>query len=133
MRRKLVGLVLGGFLAYTAAFVFVYLWRSFRVERPQPLARVGLYHGDEFSRMLLVALLFLIGEVFAVYLLLAARRRRSVELRRDLADWLAAREALTGEPADSIAERAVAAYRARLEGGTPGEVPSAPDAPMMGR
>ncbi|RDI55276.1 hypothetical protein [Nocardia mexicana] len=40
--------------------------------------------------------------------------RPSITLRRDLARWLAIRAADSGEAADRIADRAVAAYRAGL-------------------
>jgi hypothetical protein len=51
-------------------------------------------------------------------------RRQRVPVRDDLWAWLEARQELTGEPADSIAERALAQYRARLEGGPGAELPS---------
>lgn len=125
MRRKIGALLLAGFLLYTGIYIFVYLARAFRVDHPRPLQHVAIYHGDEFSRTLLVAVLFLIGEVFAVYLALALRRRQRVPVRDDLWAWLEARQELTGEPADSIAERALSQYRARLEGGPGVELPSA--------
>ncbi len=125
MRRKFAIGLLAVFLTYTGVYIFVYLARAFRVEHPRPLEHVAIYHGDEFSRTLLVAILFLIGEVFAVYLALAMRRPRRVVVRRDLWTWLHAREDLTGEPADSIAERAISQYRLRLEGGPGAPVPAA--------
>jgi len=124
MRRKFAGLILAGFLVYTGVYIFVYLARAFRVDRPRPLENVGIYHGDEFARTLLVALLFLIGEVFLVYLALARRQPRRVTLRTDLWKWLQGRAELTGEPLDHIAERAVSQYRARLEGGPGMPLPS---------
>jgi hypothetical protein len=125
MRRKFAGLLLVGFLAYTGVYIFVYLARSFRVDHPRPLEHVGIYHGDEFARILLLALFFLIGEVFVIYLALATSRPRRVTLRRDLWSWLRARAELTGEPLDHIAERAVSQYRLRLEGGPGMPLPSA--------
>lgn len=125
MRRWIAGIALGAFMVYAGAYLFVYLTRAFRVARPESLEYVGLYHGDNFSRVLLVALLFLIGEVFVLYLVLAARRPRRVAVRQDLWRWLSAREDLTGEPADVIAERAIAQYRLRLEGGRDHRLPSA--------
>jgi hypothetical protein len=41
-------------------------------------------------------------------------------VRQDLWEWLEAREELTGEPAEATAHRAIAQYRARLEGGDAG-------------
>ncbi|HVM40359.1 MAG TPA: hypothetical protein VM618_06235 [Acidimicrobiia bacterium] len=129
MRRKLALLTLTGFLAYTGVYLYVYMTRAFRVERPRPLEYVGLYHGDNFSRVLLVGILFLIGEVFLLYVVLAARRPHRVDVRADLWAWLQARETLTGEPADTIAERAIAQYRTRLEGGPGARLPSVADGP----
>ena len=124
--RRLIGtLTLGAFMAYMAVYVFVYLTRSFSIERPRPLEYVGIYHGDNFARVLLVAVLFLMAEVFVVYLAITNRRPHRVDLRVDLWRWLKAREELTGEPAEAIAERAVAQYRLRLEGGPGSRVPSA--------
>lgn len=127
MRKKVALLLLAAFMAYTGAFLFIYLWRAFNVEEARPVQLVGLHHADEFSRTLLVGILFLIAEVFLIYLALtASRRRSSVDVRTDLWNWLRSREELTGEPADEIAERAIAAYRMRLEGGGDGPPSAAP-------
>lgn len=125
MKRIIGTLTLAGIMLYTAVYLFVYMTRSFRITRPQPLEYVGIYHGDNFARVILVAIIFLIGEVFIVYLAIAARRPHRVNVRVDLWRWLRAREELTGEPADVIAERAIAQYRLRLEGGPGSRVPSA--------
>lgn len=125
MKRTLAILTLGGFMLYTGIYLFVYLTRAFRIERPDNLVHVGLYHGDNFNRVLLVGILFLIGEVFILYLALAARQPHRVDVRPDLWNWLRAREELTGEPASFIAERAISQYRIRLEGGQESRVPSA--------
>ena len=125
LRRLTGALTLGGFMAFMGVYVFVYMTRSFRIDRPQPLEYVGIYHGDNFARVLLVGVLFLMAEVFVVYLAITTRRPHRVDLRVDLWRWLKAREELTGEPADVIAERAVAQYRLRLEGGPGSRVPSA--------
>ena len=120
MRRKVGLFLLAGALAYTGAYIFIYLARAFQTERPRDFELVGLHHADDMSRTILVTLLFLMGEIFVLYLALAGRRPRSVSMRHDLWDWLRAREELTGESADDIAERAVAHYRMRLEGGPEG-------------
>ena len=39
----------------------------------------------------------------------------AVPLRRDLVTWLRRRAATTGEPLEAVADRAVAAYRRRLD------------------
>lgn len=125
VRRVIGTLTLGGIMLYMGIYLYVYMTRSFRVSRPDPLEYVGIYHGDEFARVILVAVLFLIAEVLAVYLAMASRRPHRVDIRVDLWRWLKAREELTGEPADVIAERAIAQYRLRLEGGPGSRVPSA--------
>ena len=126
MRKKAALILLAGFLAYTGSYIFIYLYRAFQVEGERPETYVGLHHADEFSRTLLVGILFLIAEVFAIYIALAtSRKRASVSVRADLWHWLSAREELTGEPASDIAERAISSYRMRLEGGGEGP-PSAP-------
>lgn len=127
MRRKLALLALSGFLLYTGSYLFVYLTRAFRIDRPRPLEYVGLYHGDNFSRVLLVGILFLIGEIFLLYVALAARRPRRIDIRPDLWAWLQGRERLTGESADATAERAIAQYRTRLEGGPGARLPAVPE------
>ena len=42
--------------------------------------------------------------------------RRALTLRADLAHWLRSRSELTGEPVETLADRAVAAHRASLTG-----------------
>lgn len=125
MKRTFAAVALGAFVLYTGAYFFVYLVRAFRIDRPDNLPFVGLYHGDDFSRVLLVGILFIIGEVFLLYLALAARQPHRIDVRVDLWRWLKAREALTGEPAEVLAERAISQYRVRLEGGREARLPSA--------
>ncbi len=117
---------LTGFLIATGIYIFIYLFRSFQAETAGGRPLVGIWHGDNFSRTILVAVLFLIGEVFAVYLALGRQRSAgNVNLRSDVWSWLSARSRLTGESAEHIAERAISLYRLRLEGGPQG-VPSVP-------
>jgi hypothetical protein len=117
MRQRIASLLLIAAMVYTGVYVFIYLARAFDVEGAGPSQLVGLHHGDNFSRTLLVAIFFLMGEVLLVYMALArTRRRESLSVRKDLWEWLRGREELTGEPADDIAERAIALYRTRLEG-----------------
>ncbi len=123
-RRVVAALTLTGFLIATGVYIFVYLIRAFDADSAGGRPLVGLWHGDNFSRTILVAIFFLIGEVFAVYLALNRQRRAGViNLRPDVGSWLAARSQLTGESEEHIAERAIALYRLRLEGGPQG-VPS---------
>jgi hypothetical protein len=121
-RRKVLALILGGFLALTAAYVFIYLARAFTVsEESAEFPLVTLSHTDNFARTILVAVFFLIGEIFAVYLALSpSRTGKEISLRGDLWEWLKGREELTGESAEAVAERAISSYRARLEGGDSG-------------
>ncbi|MFQ5948156.1 MAG: hypothetical protein ACE5KX_04795 [Acidimicrobiia bacterium] len=127
MRRKLSVASLAVFLILTGVYVFVYLVRSFQSEGSGGRELVGIWHGDNFTRAILVAIFFLIGEVFAIYLALSRQRRnRVVSVRADLGNWLSARSDLTGESIEHIAERALSLYRLRLEGG-PQRVPSIPD------
>ncbi|MEW6153495.1 MAG: hypothetical protein AB1673_05830 [Actinomycetota bacterium] len=66
------------------------------------------------------------ADLLVVFLLVAALQlallvrlqfgRRPVPVRPDLAAWLEARSALTGEPPAAIAERSIAEYRASLRG-----------------
>jgi hypothetical protein len=121
-RRKFLIVVLAGFLLYTGIYVFVYLARAFTLDPADvEYTLVNISHTDNFSRTILIAVFFVIGEVFAIYLALArGRRGKDVTVRKDLWEWLEAREELTGEPAEAVAHRAIAHYRARLEGGDAG-------------
>ncbi len=123
-RRTVAMLTLVAFLIATGAYIFIYLFRAFEAETAGGRPLVGIWHGDNFSRTILVAIFFLIGEVFVVYLALSRQRRAgSVNLRPDIWTWLTTRSRLTGESEEHIAERAISLYRLRLEGGPQG-VPS---------
>ena len=124
---RLVAIVtLTGFLIATGAYIFIYLFRAFQADSAGGRPLVGIWHGDNFTRTILVAVLFLIGEVFAVYLALSRQRRAgNVTLRSDVWAWLTARSRLTGESEEHLAERAISLYRLRLEGGPQG-IPSVP-------
>jgi len=128
-KRYFPFLVLGSVLLGTGIYVFVYLARSFQPDAAGGRPLVGLWHGDNFSRTLLVSIFFLIGEVFLVYLALSRQRRsNTITVRSDLWRWLDARSELSGEPSELIAERALTLYRMRLEGGPQG-VPSVAEGP----
>jgi hypothetical protein len=62
----------------------------------------------------LVAVFVLLVAVQLLSLAGLQRHRATVTVRRDLSAWLTERAAATGEPADRIADRCVAAYRAGL-------------------
>ena len=66
--------------------------------------------GDLFACFVALGL---IGVVLAVRLVVG---RPTITLRADLVRWLAARSQLSGEPLARVADRAVATYRASLEG-----------------
>lgn len=119
MLRRLGLLALLGFLVYTGIYIFVYLWRAFRLEGPSETV-VRIWHGDDFLRTVLVSVFFLIGLTilgFVVTLRTLRSREGSLRIRRDLLDWLENEGAETDEDPATLAERAISAYRARLEDG----------------
>ena len=63
MKRIVPLFFLIGFLAYTGAYILVYLFRAFRVGDPVAGEVVTVWHGDPMLRAILVAVLFLIGLV----------------------------------------------------------------------
>lgn len=117
----LVGLLgLLSFLVYTGVYIFVYLFRAFRATEPIEGQVVEIWHGDPFSRAILVSLLFLIGLVVLLWVGITrgniVSRGQQVRFRSDLWAWLVDQGDLTNEAPERVAERAVSAYRARLEG-----------------
>lgn len=122
MRRNVAALVLAGFLVYTGVYVFVYLFRAFRLPEPDPDTVVYVWHGDPMTRAVLVSVLFVIGLLLLVIVVVGGRIGRaegSIRLRSDLWTWLSVRATETNETPEVIAERAIAAYRAALEDGRP--------------
>lgn len=119
MRRTLTVLVLIGFLTFTGIYLFVYLFRAFRLPDPVEEATVYIWHGDPMIRAVLVAVLFLIGLVLLLFVSIAtsaSRRDGSVSVRSDLWEWLNQRADDTNEDPGRIAERALAQYRDEVEG-----------------
>lgn len=118
MARRLGIIALLGFLAYTGIYIFVYLWRAFRLEGPNETV-VRIWHGDDFLRTVLVSIFFLIG-LTALGFIWTVRtvrvREGTLKIRRELLDWLEEEGTDTDEDPTVLAERAIAAYRARLEG-----------------
>lgn len=117
----LVGLLgLVAFLVYTGVYIFVYLFRAFRTVDPVDGRVVEIWHGDPFSRAILVSILFLIGLVVLLWVGITrgniVSRGQQVRFRSDLWAWLVEQGELTNEAPERVAERAVSAYRARLEG-----------------
>ena len=120
MRRALSVVVLLGFLVFTGVFLFVYLFRAFRLPEPSADLTVYVWHGDPMIRAVLVAVLFLIGLVLMLFVSIAtnaARRSGTIRIRSDLWDWLDKRAEETNEDRDQIAERAIAQYRDETETG----------------
>ena len=126
MRRQLPVVALIGllglltFLVYTGVYIFVYMFRAFRETEPIPGEVVQIWHGDPFTRAILVAVLFLIGLVVLLWVGVTrgniVSRGQQVRFRSDLWAWLVDQGELTNEAPERVAERAVSAYRARLEG-----------------
>jgi len=117
MKRVLALISLVCFLTYTGAYIFVYLFRAFRL--PEPTGQVvQIWHGDPFARAILVSVFFMTGLVIVMFLMLmrpGAHRPGSMEVRPDLWQWLVDQGESTNEPPERIGERAIALYRARIE------------------
>ena len=121
MRRTLAVVVLVGFLAASAVYLFIYLFRAFRLPAPANDVTVQVWHGDPMIRALLIAILFLIGLVLLLFVSIStsvARRTGSVQIRTDLWEWLKQQAEETNEDPNRIAERALARYRQDVEGHT---------------
>jgi hypothetical protein len=117
VKRLLTLIALLGFLVYTGAFVFVYLFRAFRLPEPVDEQVVLVWHGDPMTRAVLAAVLFAIGLLMLLFLSLSSDRRRGddqVRIRSDLAEWVNQRAEDTNESPGRVTERAIAAYRDRL-------------------
>lgn len=124
MKRQLpvVGLIgllgLLSFLVYTGIYIFVYMFRAFRIDDPVPGEVVQVWHGDPFLRAILVAVLFLIGLVVLLWVAVTrgniVNRGQQVRFRSDLWDWLVEQGELTNQAPERVAERAVSAYRSRV-------------------
>lgn len=117
----LIGLLgLLSFMIYTGVYIFVYMFRAFRSTEPVPGEVVQVWHGDPFVRAIFVAVLFLIGLVVLLWVAITrgsvVSRGQQVRMRSDLWAWLVDQGELTNEDPERVAERAVSAYRARLEG-----------------
>ncbi len=127
MKRQLPAVALVGllglisFLIYTGIYIFVYLFRAFRIDEPVTGDYVQLWHGDPFARAILVSVLFLIGLVVLLWVAVSrgniVNRGQQVRFRSDLWDWLVEQGELTNKAPERVAERAVSAYRARVSDG----------------
>ncbi len=123
MNKRLIAILsLVGFVIYTGVYIFVYLWRSFRIDRPDNLQFVAVWHGDNFSRAILVAVLFLIGLVVMLHLALLRRQGRAgyITLRSDIQEWLVDQADETNDDPSRLADRIIGTHRARIEGSRTG-------------
>ncbi len=118
MKRILALTALICFLIYTGVYIFVYLFRAFRLPEAAP-GTVQIWHGDPFARAILVSVFFMIGLLIVLFLMLmrpGAHRAGVIRVRADLWQWLVEQGERTNEAPDRIGERALATYRARIEG-----------------
>ncbi|MCH7669644.1 MAG: hypothetical protein IIC71_10685 [Acidobacteria bacterium] len=117
-KRRIATVSLFGFVGYAGIYIFIYLWRAFRVAEPENLQYVALWHGDNFSRSILVSVLFLIGLVVMLHVSLLRRQGGSgqITLRLDVQEWLVRQAEATNEDPSRLADRAISTYRARVEG-----------------
>ena len=118
MKRMLALVSLVIFLIYTGTYIFVYLFRSFRLAEPEG-GPVQIWHGDPFARAILVSVFFMIGLLIILFIMLmrpGAHRSGSIAVRSDLWEWLVDQGERTNESPEGIGERAIATYRARIEG-----------------
>lgn len=118
MKRLLAVIALVCFLIYTGVYIFVYLFRAFRLPEAEGVT-VQIWHGDPFARAILVSVFFMIGLLIVLFLMLmrpGAHRAGTVRVRPDLWEWLVEQGERTNEAPERIGERALAIYRARIEG-----------------
>lgn len=118
MKRMLALVSLIIFLLYTGTYIFVYLFRAFRLAGPEG-GPVQIWHGDPFARAILVSVFFTIGLLIILFIMLmrpGAHRAGSIAVRSDLWEWLVDQGERTNEAPERIGERAIATYRARIDG-----------------
>ncbi|MEE8498720.1 MAG: hypothetical protein V3S62_09305 [Acidimicrobiia bacterium] len=121
-KQRIAILSLVGFIIYTGVYIFVYLWRSFRVDEPANLQYVAVWHGDNFSRAILVSILFLIGLVVTLHLSQLRREGNagSIALRSDIREWLIFQADETNDDPSRLADRIIGTHRALIEGSRTG-------------
>lgn len=118
MKRILALVALVCFLIYAGVYIFVYLFRAFRIPEATG-GSVQIWHGDPFARAILVAVFFMIGLLVVLFVMLmrpGAHRAGSMAVRPDLWQWLVEQGERTNEPPERIGERAIATYQARIAG-----------------
>jgi hypothetical protein len=117
VKRTLALIALVGFLLYTGSYVFVYLFRAFRLPAPLDPQIVRIWHGDDMTRAVLAAVLFCIGLLVLLFVALSSdrlHRDSRVRVRPDLAEWVNRRAEETNETPGRVTERALAEYRDRF-------------------
>ena len=121
-KQRIAILSLVGFVIYTGIYIFIYLWRSFRIVEPENLQFVAVWHGDNFSRAILVAVLFLIGLVVTLHLSQLRRQGNAgnITLRSDIREWLILQADETNDDPSRLADRIIGTHRARIEGSRTG-------------
>lgn len=122
MKRTLALTALICFLVYTGIYIFVYLFRAFRLPEPTSSQTVQIWHGDPFARAILVSVFFMIGLLIMLFVMLmrpGAHRAARISIRPDLWAWLVEQGQRTNEAPERIGERAIASYQARIEGTEP--------------
>ena len=121
-KRRIAILSLVGFVIYTGIYIFIYLWRSFRIVEPENLQFVAVWHGDNFSRAILVAVLFLIGLVVTLHLSQLRRQGNAgnITLRSDIREWLILQADETNDDPSRLADRIIGTHRAKIEGSRTG-------------
>ena len=119
MKRTLALIALICFLIYSGIYIFVYLFRAFRLPEPVTSDTVQIWHGDPMARAILVSVFFMIGLLVVLFVMLmrpGAHRAARIPVRPDLWEWLVEQGTRTNEAPERIGERAIAAYQARIQG-----------------
>ena len=119
MKRALALLALICFLIYTGTYIFVYLFRAFRLPEPVTSDTIQIWHGDPLARAILVSVFFMIGLLFMLFFMLmrpGPHRAARITIRPDLWEWLVQQGQRTNEAPERIGERAIASYQARIDG-----------------
>ena len=112
MKRTLALVALICFLIYTGIYIFVYLFRAFRLPEPVTSDTVQIWHGDAMARAILVSVFFMIGLLVVLFVMLmrpGAHRAARITVRPDLWEWLVEQGRRTNEAPERIGERAIAA------------------------
>ena len=122
--RQVTVMALFVFAITTGGYLLVYLRRAVATTQANPEA-VIIWHGDNFMRATMSSLLFITAVMLLGFLWVSRLVRAdssSVRIRSELVVWLESTSKETNESPRSLAERAIASYRAGLEAGSPKEL-----------